>query len=477
MSRDYPELALFIDGEWIRDTGSHSDVINPATGDVLSQIPMASADSLDAALSAAATGFSHWREFSPAKRSEVIRDAAAKLRQRCDTIATTLTLEQGKPLEEARGEIRSAAAILDWSAEEGRRTYGRVIPGVADGVHHFTLYEPIGPVAAFTPWNFPALTPARKIGAALGAGCSIILKASEETPGTAIEIARAFEQAGLPSGVLNLVFGDPSQISEHLIASPIIRKVTFTGSTSVGRRLSELAGRHLKPSTMELGGHAPVIVCKDADPDSIVKPLVAAKFRNAGQVCIAPTRFFVHRTVKDRFVQRFVEETRALALGDGLDTKTTMGPLANQRRLEAVEELIADLVELDTTIETGGARAGNTGFFYRPTVATNVDTAARIMNEEPFGPIAPILTFDDEDDAISQANSLDYGLAAYAFSGSARRSLDLARKIKAGMVGINSLAVSHPETPFGGVRDSGHGHEGGMEGVRACLDLKLVAQG
>ncbi|MGP1283850.1 MAG: NAD-dependent succinate-semialdehyde dehydrogenase [Parasphingopyxis sp.] len=477
MSCDYPDPALLIGGEWIRESGAYADIVNPATGDAVAGFPLASVQHLDAALSAAAEGFEHWRALLPVQRGEIMHGAADRLRRRCEAIATILTIEQGKPLDEAKGEILSAAAILDWSAEEGRRGYGRVIPGIVDGVHHFTLHAPVGPVAAFTPWNFPALTPARKIGAALAAGCSIVLKPSEETPGTAIEIARAFQDAGLPRGVLNLVFGDPSEISEHLIASPVIRKVTFTGSTAVGRRLMELSGRHLKPSTMELGGHAPVIVCEDADPDAIVEPLAAGKFRNAGQVCIAPTRFFVHSSISARFVQRFAAKAESLVLGDGLDPASTMGPLANQRRIEAVEGLVADLVDRGATINAGGRRAGNTGFFYRPTVVTDVDPAARIMAEEPFGPVVPILSFDDEEEAIAQANALDYGLAAYAFTGSARRSLDLAHRIRAGMVGINSLAVSHPETPFGGVGDSGHGQEGGIEGVRSYLDSKLVAQG
>ena len=471
----YPQLALLIDGAFITRTGAAGIVINPATGETLSEVPHAGPAELDIALAAAGRAFPLWAATAAAERSAIMRSAAALIRERAGAIGRILTLEQGKPLAEAMGEVRVSADIIDWYAEEGRRAYGRIIPA-RDGLQHRVYPSPVGPAAAFTPWNFPALTPARKIGGALAAGCSLILKAAEETPGTALEFVRAFVDAGLPAGVLNLVFGVPATVSGHLIGSPIIRKVSFTGSTAVGRQLLGLTTQHLQRTTMELGGHAPVIVCADADAEKAAEIAATGKYRNAGQVCISPTRFYVHENLFDRFTDRFVAVAQGLTLGNGLDEGVTMGPLANSRRIEAMDGFVADARDRGATIRTGGARRGNHGNFFEPTVITDLGDDARLMTEEPFGPVAPIVPFRTLDEVIERANSLPYGLAAYAFTQSGRDAAVLGQKLQAGMVGLNTLAVSNPETPFGGVKASGSGSEGGIEGLQAYFDTKLVTQ-
>ena len=474
----YPELALYIDGKWLPRDGRESEqVINPASEKPLGILPHASASDLDAALAAAAKGFKLWRATSPYDRAKVMRRAADLVRERQEAIARVLTLEQGKVLAEARIEVAVSADIIEWYAEEGRRTYGRVIPGRAAGTRQMMIQEPVGPAAAFTPWNFPTLTPARKIGGALAGGCSLIIKASEETPGSCVELVRAFADAGLPAGVLNLVFGVPSQVSEHLIASDIIRKVSFTGSIPVGKHLVALAAKGMKRTTMELGGHSPVIVFNDVDPEKTAEAAVAGKYRNAGQVCISPSRFFVHETLHDRFVKRFTEAAKSLVVGDGLADGTKMGPLANPRRLDAMEGFVADAKKRGAKIETGGSRHGNQGFFFEPTAITGIPEDARMMTEEPFGPLAPISPFKSFDEVVERANSLPFGLAAYAFTSSNKTATLIADALESGMVGINTYAISTPETPFGGVKESGHGHEGGIEGLDAYTNKKFVAQG
>ncbi|MFI5020635.1 MAG: NAD-dependent succinate-semialdehyde dehydrogenase [Alphaproteobacteria bacterium] len=474
----YPQLALYIDGKWLpRDGREAEEVINPATEKSLGTLPHASAADLDLALAAAAKGFKLWRATSPYDRAKIMRRAADLIRERQEAIARTLTLEQGKIIAEARIEVAVSADIIEWYAEEGRRAYGRVIPGRVAGTRQMMIQEPVGPVAAFTPWNFPTLTPARKIGGALAGGCSLIIKASEETPGSCVEIVRAFADAGLPAGVLNLVFGVPARVSEHLIASDIIRKISFTGSVPVGKHLVALAAQGMKRTTMELGGHSPVVVFGDIDPEKTAETAVAGKYRNAGQVCISPTRFYVHETVHDRFVKRFTEAAKGLALGDGLADGTKMGPLANPRRLDAMEGFVADAKKRGAKIAAGGSRHGNQGFFFAPTVITDIPEDARMMKEEPFGPVAPITPFKSFDEVVERANSLPFGLAAYAFTGSSKTATLIADALEAGMVGVNTFAISTPETPFGGIKDSGHGHEGGIEGLEAYTNKKFVAQG
>jgi succinate-semialdehyde dehydrogenase / glutarate-semialdehyde dehydrogenase len=473
----YANLALYIDGEWISGGGRDSEqVINPATEKALATLTHASKADLDRALVAAEKGYKVWRGTAPYERARIMRKATDLVRERLESIARMLTMEQGKVLTEARIEVAVSADIIEWYAEEGKRAYGRIIPSRAAGVRQMTVQEPVGVCAAFTPWNFPGVTPARKIGGALGAGCSLIIKASEETPGTCVELVRAFHDAGLPKGVLNLVFGVPARISEHIIASDIVRKVSFTGSVPVGKHLTKLAAEGMKRTTMELGGHSPVIVFADADPEKSAEIAAGGKYRNAGQVCISPTRFYVQEDNYDRFVKRFVDYAKNLRLGDGLAEGTTMGPLANPRRLDAMEGFVADAKKRGAEIHAGGIRHGNQGFFFAPTVVTNIPDDSRLMTEEPFGPVAPITSFKTFDEVVERANALPFGLAAYTFTTSTRTANLISDALQSGMVGVNSLAISTPETPFGGMKESGYGHEGGIEGLEAYTQKKLVIQ-
>lgn len=473
----YKDTQLFIAGAWrAARQGRTIPVLNPATEAEIGTVAHADIEDLDDALEAARAGFNVWKATSAFERSKIMRRAADLLRTRADDIARLMTLEQGKPLAEARGEVLSGAEIIEWFAEEARRTYGRIIPARRADVLQLSTREPIGPVAAFSPWNFPINQVVRKLSAALAAGCSIIVKAPEETPASPAELIRVFADAGLPAGVINLVYGVPSEISQYLIPHPTIRKISFTGSTSVGKQLASLAGAHMKRVTMELGGHAPAIVLDDADIDAASAVLAGSKFRNAGQVCIAPTRFLVQKAVYGSFVEKFVASARKHQVGDGIDADTTMGPLANGRRLAAIEELVADAASRGATIATGGRRIGNKGYFFEPTVLTDVPLDARVMNEEPFGPLAVISSFDDLEDAVAEANRLPYGLAAYAYTRSIASASRLSSQIESGMVSINHSGLGFPEVPFGGVKDSGYGSEGGSEAVEAYLNTKLVTQ-
>jgi len=468
---------LFIDGAWSEGAdGRRIEVRDPATGRVVGTVSHASSHDLVRAVEAVARGFETWRRISAFERAKLMRRAADGLRARVDSIARTLTTEEGKPIAESRGEILGAADMIDWFAEEARRTYGRVIPARSEGVYQLTLKEPVGPVAAFSPWNFPISLAVRKVAAALAAGCSVILKGAEETPAACGEMVRVFEEAGLPPGVLNLLFGTPGEISEFLIPHPVIRKISFTGSTAVGRQLAALAGQYIKRITLELGGHAPVIVFDDADVDAAAKSLVSLKYRNAGQVCIAPTRFLVQRHAYDRFVAAFTETTGAIKVGGGLEPDTTMGPLAHERRLAAVGDMVANAVENGAEIQTGGARIGSEGFFFAPTVLTCASTRSRLMNEEPFGPVAAIAPFDTFDEAVREANRLPYGLAAFAYTKSTRTATLIAAAMESGMVTINHHGFALPEVPFGGVKDSGYGSEGGAEAIDSYLVSKFVSQ-
>src|SRR6266478_1555353 len=474
----YTDLALYIDGKWVNGGGRKGeDVLNPATEKPLAHLPHASKADLDEAFEAAKRGFALWRATSAHDRAKVMRKAADLMRERHDAISKVLVQEQGKVYAEARAEVITSADIIDWYAEEGRRSYGRIVPGRVKGTRQLIVTEPVGIVAAFTPWNFPVLTPARKIGGALAAGCSLILKASEETPGACIETVRCFADAGLPAGVLNLVFGVPAEVSEHLLARDAVRKISFTGSIPVGKHLAALAAKGMKRTTMELGGHSPVVVFDDADPEKAADTIAAFKYRNAGQVCISPTRFYVQENVYDRFLKRFTEFANAIKLGDGLEKGTTMGPLANPRRLDAMESFVNDAKARGGKIQTGGSRHGNQGFFFEPTVITDVPDDSKIMTEEPFGPLAPIVTFKTFDEVVERANSLPFGLAAYAFTTSSTTAAAIGDAIESGMVGVNSVMISTPETPFGGVKESGHGSEGGIEGLSAYLNTKFISQG
>lgn len=468
---------LHIDGQWRAGaSGETIDVINPATGETLGFVAKAERADLEEAVAAAARGFATWRGISAFERSKLMRKAAGLLRERADDIARIMTQEQGKPLAESAGETLGAADTTDWLAEEARRVYGRIVPPRGNGVTQLVAREPVGPVAAFTPWNFPINQAVRKIGSALAAGCSIILKGPEETPASTAELVRAFVDAGIPAGVVNLVYGVPAQISEFLIPHPVIRKVSFTGSTAVGKHLAALAGTYMKRITLELGGHAPVIVMEDADIEAATQVMAGAKYRNAGQICIAPTRFLVHEKVHDAFVENFTEKAAALRIGNGLDAGITMGPLANARRVQAMEDLTADAIAKGAQLKAGGERIGNQGYFYRPTVLTNATSEMRAMNEEPFGPMALVSRFTTTDEAIGEANRLSYGLAAYAFTRSAKNMETLGAGIETGMLSLNHQGLALPEIPFGGVKDSGYGSEGGTESLEGYLNTKLITQ-
>ena len=473
----YSELKLFIDGKRLNGEGRKGeDVINPATGKVLGHLPHASKADLDAALAAAAKGFQVWKNTTAYDRAKIMRKAADLLRERADHVSTVQTQEQGKIYAESKGEVMTSADIIDWYAEEGRRAYGRIVPGRQKGVRQIVTQEPVGVVAAFTPWNFPTLTPVRKIAAALAAGCSIIIKASEETPGGCVELVKCFADAELPAGVLNLVFGVPAEVSEHLIPSSIVRKVSFTGSIPVGKHLAALAAKGMKRTTMELGGHSPVVVFADADAEKAADTIAAFKYRNAGQVCISPTRFYVQEASYNKFVARFTEYAKNIKLGDGMEKGNTMGPLANPRRLDAMEAIVIDAKARGGKIQTGGSRHGNQGYFFQPTVITDVPDDSKIMTDEPFGPIAPIVPFKSFDEVVERANSLPFGLAAYAFTTSSATATAIGDAINSGMVGVNSVMISTPETPFGGIKESGYGSEGGVEGLQAYMNTKFISQ-
>ena len=473
----YSDVSLFIDGTWgSAAAGRTIDVVNPATGDKIGTVAHASISDLDRALEAADKGFKTWRKISAYDRSKIMRKAADLLRERAGHVAELLTLEQGKPLAEAKGEVLAGADVIDWFAEEARRAYGRVIPARAEGVYQLVIKEPVGAVAAFTPWNFPINQVVRKLSAALAAGCSIIVKAPEETPASPAELIRAFADAGVPAGTINLVYGVPSEISEYLIPHPVIRKMSFTGSTVIGKQLAAIAGAHMKRVTMELGGHAPAIVFDDADVDMASRMLAGAKFRNAGQVCVSPTRMLVQEKVYEQFVEGFVAHTKKLKVGDGMDSSSNMGPLANARRISAMESFIGDAAQKGATVRTGGNRIGNKGNFFEPTVLTDVPMNARVMNEEPFGPLALISPFGNFDDVVAEANRLPFGLASYAFTRSAKTANAIGTSVEAGMMTINHMGLALPEVPFGGVKDSGYGSEGGSEAIEAYLNTKFITQ-
>jgi succinate-semialdehyde dehydrogenase/glutarate-semialdehyde dehydrogenase len=475
MAAPYPTVMMFIDGAWTNGSTEASEpILNPATDEVLGQVPHASTADLDRALQAAHKGFRVWRDTPVEARTRILRQAAALLRQRAPDIAQIMTLEQGKPRSESMGEVVRVAAAIEWDAEEGRRAYGRIIP-VDRSMQLSVLKQPVGPVAAFTPWNFPVGSPNRKIAAALAAGCSIVIKASEEVPGTACALVKCYEEAGVPAGVLNLVFGEPATISNHLISSPITRFVAFTGSIPVGKQLAALAASHMKPHIMELGGHAPVIVCADADPVAAARSAAGGKFINAGQVCTSASRFIVHESIYERFVETFAAVARDTVVGDGLDAKTKMGPLANARRLSAVQGLVEDALAHGSTLVCGGHRIGTRGNFFEPTVLRDVPTKARIMTVEPFGPVAPVVRFQHLDDAIALANSLPYALAAYAFTPSAALAEEIAHRLEAGIISINHVGGSIHEAPSGGWKESGYGREGGSEGLDGYMITKRVA--
>src|SRR5574338_836370 len=474
---NYRNTELFINGAWTSGaSGRTLPVVNPASGQEIGTVAYAERADLDRALEAAERGFRTWRAVSAFERSKVMRKAAALFRERVEAVAPMLTMEQGKPLAEAKQEVLAGADIVDWFAEEARRAYGRVIPARTEGVYQLVVKEPVGPVAAFTPWNFPINQVVRKLSAALAAGCSIIVKAPEETPASPAQLIRAFADAGVPDGVINLVYGVPADISSYLIPHPVIRKMSFTGSVAVGKQLAALAGEHMKRTTMELGGHAPVIVFDDADVDTAAKTMTFMKYRNAGQVCVSPTRFLVHETIFPSFVEKFVAGAKALKVGDGFDKDTKMATLANPRRQRAMQAHVEDASKHGGKVLAGGYPIGEKGNIFEPTVIAELPQDALTMNQEPFGQLAIINPFRSFDDAVTEANRLPYGLAAYAWTRSAKTANAIAASVETGMITINHLGLALPEVPFGGVKDSGYGSEGGSEAIEAYLNPKFVTQ-
>ncbi len=469
----YPDLHLYINGEW-RKTARDLPVLNPATEEVIGRLPHAELSDLDDALESAAMGFKVWSQVAPGERANVLLKAAAIMRERQEEIATAITAEHGKPLDQARLEVIRGCEFLEWDAGEATRTYGRVIPS-APGVRYIVHHQPIGTVAGFSPWNFPMSQPCRKVAGAIAAGCSIILKAAEETPAGALHIARAFHDAGLPPGVLNLVFGEPSEISGHLIKQDQVRLVAFTGSTAVGRHLTTLASQYMTPVLMELGGHAPVIVCEDTDVEAAALTGAVRKMRNAGQVCTSPTRFFVHESIFEAYTETFVRRAAETIVGNGVNAGVEMGPLANDRRIDALAALVDDARDCGAEIKTGGSRLGDKGYFFQPTVLANVPDNARVMQEEPFGPLAIINPVASLEEAIEKANSVPFGLAGYGFTNRADYVDRMIEGVEVGNLSINTLEASLPETPFGGVKSSGYGREGGTEGLHNYMVTKNIS--
>jgi succinate-semialdehyde dehydrogenase/glutarate-semialdehyde dehydrogenase len=473
----YEELSLYIDGEFITGEGRQSqDVVNPATGEVLGKLPHASQADLDRALAAAQTAFQTWRHSSPMDRSAILRKVGQLSREQAPAIGRNMTLDQGKPLAEAIGEVVSCADHTDWHAEESRRIYGRVIQPRTPEVRQFVVREPIGVCAAFTPWNFPYNQAIRKVAAAIGAGCTIILKGPEDAPSAVMAIARMFHEAGLPKGVLNVVWGDPPKISDYLIRSPIVRKVSFTGSVPVGKQLASLAGAHMKRVTMELGGHSPVLVFDDAQIDRAATMLAKFKIRNAGQVCVSPTRFYVQEKAYEQFLARFTEVLRGIKVGNGLESGVEMGPLAHERRVSAMTQFVDDAKKRGGKVALGGEVLAGPGYFFSPTVLTDVPDDSMVMSEEPFGPLAPVVRFKDTEEVLKRANSLPFGLSSYVFTESLKTATRVSNGLEAGMVNINHFGSALPETPFGGIKDSGIGSEGGSETFDAYLVTKFITQ-
>jgi succinate-semialdehyde dehydrogenase / glutarate-semialdehyde dehydrogenase len=469
----YPNIELLINGQW-RGASKTSDIISPSDETTLGQLPHASRDDLNEAIEAAVSGLAQWRRIPPIEREKVMLAAARLLRERAETIAHSIALEQGKPISQARAEVIVAAERIEWDASEGRRLYGRIVPA-EPGMHHLVLRVPLGVVAAFTPWNYPIASPTRKVAGALAAGCSIILKGAEETPSGAMHLVRAFHDAGVPKGAVNLVFGSPSAISGYLIPHPAIRLVTFTGSVPVGKQLAALAGQHMKPAIMELGGSSPVVICDDVDPDAAALAAVIGKARNSGQVCVSPTRFFVQERIYEPFLAAFAAHAKDLVMGDVLDEKTQMGPLANRRRLDAIAALVEDGVTHGAKLLSGGHREGNRGYFYPMTLLAGVPDHARLMREEPFGPVAIVNKVRTVEEAIAKSNDTPFALSAYAFTGSARNASLLADGIECGSLSINHYRASFAEAPFGGAKDSGYGREGGSEGLECYTYTRHVS--
>jgi len=468
---------MYINGEWVdASDGVHIPIIDPATEEEIDAVPKATPEDLDRALDAAEHGWKTWRDVDAWSRSAALRQVAELVRKRAERISNVLTEEQGKTLAECRGELNATADQFDWYADEARRIYGRTINGHSRGNRLLVVRQPIGPVAAFAPWNFPALLSSRKMAPAIAAGCSIIIKPPIEAPRTVLMLAEACHDAGIPPGVVNMVTGQSSMISKHVLSSDVVRKVSLTGSVPVGQEMLRLCAEGIKSVSMELGGHSPVLVFEDADLEQAAETCARGKFRNNGQVCIAASRFFVQESIAGAFIEYFVAVARSLRLGVGKDPKTDVGPLANVRRLEATEALVKDAVDKGAEVRCGGKRPEgfSKGFYYEPTVLTNVDPSMAIMTEEPFCPVAPVATFTDLDDALAKANATEFGLAGYVFTNDTKTAFLASEGIEAGMIGVNTLLLAAAEIPFGGTKKSGFGREGGSEGIDAYTVTKHI---
>ncbi|MFB8343899.1 NAD-dependent succinate-semialdehyde dehydrogenase [Brucella cytisi] len=471
----FENVSLIIGGEDRRNGSAGTvDVFDPATGEMIASLPRANGSEAREAARLAVEGFEEWSALAPFDRYKILRQAAEVMRGKADEAAAITTREQGKPLAQAKLEWLASTDLLDWSAEEGRRTYGRLVPPRASSISLSVVQRPVGPVALMAPWNFPSWGPMQKIAPALAAGCSIVVKPSEDTPITAWLVCKCLLDAGVPGKAISIIWGNAAEISDALIKAPEIRKVSLTGSIRVGRIVAAAAGEQLKKVTMELGGHAPVIVAEDADLDALVPLATTGKFRNAGQVCISPTRFLVADKIHDEFLERFVGETKKVVVGLGSDPATQMGPLTTLGQLQAIDTLVKDAVSKGGILETGGERIGNIGNFYPPTIVSGATSSMKAMNDEPFGPLALVAKVDSIDAALEEANRLPVGLGSYAFTRSDETAARIARGIKVGMLGINHFTLGLPETPFGGVLDSGFGSEGGVEAVQCYMSPMLV---
>ncbi len=473
----YQDFQLYIGGEWTAaQSGATKQVFDPATEEEVGKIADASAEDLDRALAAAERGFEAWRQAGTWERAAKIRKVAELIRERVDAIARIMSIETGKPLAEAMGETNAAADQFEWYSEETKRIYGQIIGSRTADSRLAVIYQPVGVVAAFSAWNFPALLPARKIAAALAAGCSVIIKPAGEAPGSCGAIVQACHDAGIPAGVVNFVTGNSSMIAKHLISSPVVRKVSVTGSVPVGKQILHLAADGVKKVSMELGGHGPVVVFDDTDPEQAATVCATTKFRNCGQVCISPTRFYVHEKSYDAFAAKFAEVAKSIKLGHGLEEGSQMGPMANARGLETIKTMVADAVDKGAEVLAGGKAPSefNRGFYYEPTVLGRVSDDAMVMNEEPFGPIAPLATFTDYDDVMKRANSLPFGLAGYVFTNDLSNATRASEDLEVGMVGVNEMLLATAEAPFGGIKESGMGREGGSLGIHDYLEPKYV---
>ena len=467
---------LYLAGQW-RTTGATLPVRNPATGEIFASVCVVAREGVAQALADAQAAGPAWRQLTARARGEYLRKVAEALEQRAGEVARTITLENGKPLAQSAGEVAMAIDHLRWFAEEGRRVYGRTVPNQADGKRHLVIKTPIGVVGAISPWNFPLVLAVRKAAPALAAGCTVVLKPASATPLCALQLAEAVAQAGLPAGVFQVVVGRATDVAAEMLENPLCRKITFTGSTDVGRELIRGAAASVKPLSLELGGHAPAIVFADADLAAAVEGVSIAKFRNTGQSCIAANRIYVQRPIYEEFVARLATQAQAMKVGDGLEAGVQIGPLINEEGLAKALAHIGDAQKLGARIACGGRRWGTRGWFLEPTVLADVPGAAICMSEETFAPVAPVCPFDDEDEVVARANASPYGLSAYAYTRDLRRAFRLMETLEAGTVGINDAVPSTSQCPFGGMKQSGWGRELGSEGIEAFLETKHVSFG